>query len=96
MQVKFATDALRLLFEDALFKDQNIGVKATKTYRLVVNLIFAASEISDLANMRLLNLCLLNKSKSCYVMDIDKTKQLIMNLKGQNAEIIEIRKKELT
>lgn len=94
MEIKFQTDALRLLFEDSFFCDTDIGIKATKHYRTIINLILSASSRQDVENMRFLNLQPSRTEIHHYTADIDDKRFLIMYLTDDCADIIGIRNKE--
>lgn len=96
MEIKFQTDALRLLFEDSFFRDKDVGIKATKHYRLIVNLILSAGSRRDLENMRFLNLKPPTTEIQHHTADIDEKRILIMDLTDDCAEIVGILNKELS
>ena len=86
MQLKFETDYLYLLFTDPFFQDGQIGTKATATYRLIVNYLLSVQNVSDLHQVRFLDLLSCNDGSDFHSITVNQKYKLIISI--ENKQIV--------
>lgn len=86
MQIHFQSEYLHLLFCDKYFKDDAIGVKATKSYRMVVNYLLSAHSLNDLHAARFLDL----SEQMPYSVRIDNKRRLYLDITDDQIHLINI------
>lgn len=84
MQVDFKTDYLRMLFQDKYFQD-DMGIKATQAYRLVVNYLCAANSPADLKAAKFLDF-----SGQPPSIKIDPKRRLYLEITDDKIHVINI------
>lgn len=85
MQVHFQNEYLRRLFCDRYFKD-DIGIKATQSYHLVVNYLMSAHGLNDLHTARFLDL----SKQMPYSVRIDDKRRLRLDITDDEIYLINI------
>lgn len=88
MEIHFCSEHLRVLFCDKHYKDDEIGVKATNSYRTVVNYLFSISDINDLYQAKFLDLT----HQAPYSVKIDPKRRLHIDIIGNQIHLIRIEK----
>ena len=88
MEIHFCSEHLRILFCDKYYKDEKIGVKATHSYRTVVNYLFSVNQINDLHHAQFLDFT----PQAPYSIKIDHKHRLQIEIIGEQIHLVRIEK----